>query len=305
VLLLSAYTFALSDRHLQVLLIYALFVILAILLLLVPRWAKPTSEIASTWGKLPLYLLLNLIFLIAIWLPTTWHILTLLLVVIGGAACWELNRALGLRQRECVVLVGVTVGLIVIADFWASMGFMQIWLATLLGVLALISLVSSGDWLGRRVLSLAGGVVYLPICLAALLWLWHKDEGGFHTVFLYMVIAANDAFAQIIGKQIGRHSLAPSINPGKTIEGAIGGLVFAVALGTGLSQAVGWSYMHGAMISFALGLAGIIGDLTESSWKRALGLKDFSTLLGSQGGVLDRFDALIFAAPVYVLLSGL
>jgi phosphatidate cytidylyltransferase len=54
-----------------------------------------------------------------------------------------------------------------------------------------------------------------------------------------------------------------------------------------------------------IGLAGLIGDLSESSWKRALGLKDFSSALGAQGGVLDRFDALFFAAPIFFLLAGL
>ena len=69
-----------------------------------------------------------------------------------------------------------------------------------------------------------------------------------------------------------------------------------------MSQTVGWSYVVGAAMGMVIGLAGLIGDLTASGWKRALRLKDFSGLLGAHGGVLDRFDALIFAAPVFYLL---
>lgn len=122
-------------------------------------------------------------------------------------------------------------------------------------------------------------------------------------MFFYLIIASNDAFAQITGQLFGWRQLAPRISPGKTIGGALGGIVCAALLGALLSTTVGWPVLLGAGIGAAVAIAGQIGDLVESSWKRALGVKDFSNLLGAQGGVLDRFDGLLFAAPVCYLLA--
>jgi phosphatidate cytidylyltransferase len=79
-------------------------------------------------------------------------------------------------------------------------------------------------------------------------------------------------------------------------------VLFAAAMGMALSQATGFTYLAGAVFGFILGLASLVGDLTASMWKRAMNIKNYSTLLGAQGGVLDRFDSLFFAAPVFYLL---
>ena len=125
---------------------------------------------------------------------------------------------------------------------------------------------------------------------------------GFASVYLYLVVATNDALAQITGELFGRRPLIPKISPAKTVEGAAGGMLFAAAMGLALSGVMGWGYLLGAFLGLVLGAAGLVGDLTASAWKRALGLKNFSNLLGPQGGVLDRFDGLIFASPVFYLL---
>jgi phosphatidate cytidylyltransferase len=289
------------DRHLYVLLIYTVFLVVASLLALARRWLRPRSIVASVWKKYPTYILLNLTFLLAAWLPHRLHALALLLAVIAGIVSWEISRALDLSMLERWMLPVATTGLIIIAEWVALAPFIKIWLATLLGGVVATTLGGPQDRLGRRVVGLASCLVYTPMCLVSLLWLWHTDEGDFRAVFLYFVIAANDAFAQIIGQLIGRHYLAPHISPSKTIEGAVGGLLIAATLGASLSSTIGWSVIPGAVMGIVIGLAGLIGDLIESGWKRALGLKDFSPLLGVHGGVLDRFDALIFAAPIFFL----
>ncbi|MGB9633830.1 MAG: phosphatidate cytidylyltransferase, partial [Chloroflexaceae bacterium] len=114
-------------------------------------------------------------------------------------------------------------------------------------------------------------MVYLPVCLAPLLWIWYGEDGGFQVVFLYLIVAGNDAFAQIIGQLSGGRLLAPQISPGKTIAGAVGGFVCAIVLGGVLSATIGWSFATGACVGAALGIAGQVGDLVESSWKRAPG----------------------------------
>jgi phosphatidate cytidylyltransferase len=192
--------------------------------------------------------------------------------------------------------------LILAAEWLPVAVWMKIWLAVILGGATVSALTGQRDRFGRLIASLAGCIVYLPVCLASVLWLWHADGGVFYVAFLYLVVATNDAFAQFTGQLFGNHSLAPRVSPAKTVEGAAGGILFAAMLGASLSLVIGWPIFYGALLGMVIGLAGLIGDLAESSWKRALGLKDFSTLLGAQGGVLDRFDSLILASPIFFLL---
>ncbi|HLB47200.1 MAG TPA: phosphatidate cytidylyltransferase [Anaerolineales bacterium] len=293
-----------ESFHRQVLFVYAGFAMLATMLALARRWIKPNGNPSDVWKKYPIYVLLNFAFLAAIWLPHTWHALSLLLAVIGCCASWELSRALGLTALEHIGLPVATAGLILVAEWLEPTSFIKIWLVIMLAAIAASGLAGRHESLGRRVVGIAGCLGYLPLCLAAFIWIWQADTGDFGAVFLYGVIATNDAFAQITGQLVGRRMLAPDISPGKTLEGAGGGLLFAAVFGASLCSTVGWSYVHGALIGAAVALAGLTGDLTVSGWKRALGLKDFSNLLGAHGGVLDRFDALIFAAPIFFLLSG-
>ncbi|MCX7598954.1 MAG: phosphatidate cytidylyltransferase [Armatimonadetes bacterium] len=113
---------------------------------------------------------------------------------------------------------------------------------------------------------------------------------------------ASDTGAFLAGGLLGRHKLAPVLSPNKTVEGAVGGLLFTVAAAALLG--IPWLRMPAATaLEFGLlvGVACQLGDLVESALKRDLGVKDFGTLLGPHGGVLDRFDGLLVAMPVAYL----
>jgi len=289
---------------------YLGFTLMAAVLALAQSRLRPRPELAegprpagvTVRQKYPAYIVINLLFLAASWLPQAWHALTALLVLLGALASREIAQALlpaGLTRRALPFL---TAGLVLAAGWLEPLAFLKVWLAVMLVLAAASALIGPLERLQRRVAALAGGAIYLPLCLAAYLWVRQTDATGFRVVFLYLTVAANDAFAQITGQFLGRRPLAPRISPGKTQEGAVGGLLFAAVVGAALSQTVGWSYAAGVGMGLVVGLAGLVGDLTASGWKRALRLKDFSGLLGAHGGVLDRFDALIFAAPVFYLL---
>jgi len=134
------------------------------------------------------------------------------------------------------------------------------------------------------------------------------SAGGLALFWTLCTAKSADIFAYFTGKAIGRHKLAPSISPGKTIEGAIGGLCGSVVVGCALKPlvgapgaALGW----GATVVFAVccSAACQLGDLVESRLKRRAGVKDSGALLPEYGGFLDMVDGLIFAAPVgYALL---
>jgi phosphatidate cytidylyltransferase len=114
------------------------------------------------------------------------------------------------------------------------------------------------------------------------------------------VIWAGDAAAYYAGRALGRHKLAPTISPNKTIEGSIAGLAGSILTGIVLGS---WLLQRQiaflAFASLAAAIAGQLGDLAESALKRSSGVKDSSSLLPGHGGMLDRLDSLIFAAPVF------
>jgi len=115
------------------------------------------------------------------------------------------------------------------------------------------------------------------------------------------MVSAADIGAYFAGRAFGRHKLAPRVSPGKTVEGALGGLAM-VALVAGCG-AVYFGLPPLILIAFglAVGIFSIIGDLTESMFKRAAALKDSGTLLPGHGGLLDRIDSVAAAAPWYAL----
>jgi phosphatidate cytidylyltransferase len=149
----------------------------------------------------------------------------------------------------------------------------------------------------------AGGfaTVYVGMPLGMLVAV-HKTFGPSVTLLLIGTIVVSDTAQYYTGRALGRHPLAPTISPKKTIEGAIGGVVFGtlfiVLLGARLYDLSPWT-----AVPFGLGvvLLGIVGDLFESRLKRAAGVKDSSHLIPGHGGVLDRIDALLFAAPAFYL----
>jgi phosphatidate cytidylyltransferase len=148
--------------------------------------------------------------------------------------------------------------------------------------------------LGSLYLGALGG------CIAALLVIEPLAEGPWRFVMLLATIMVSDTFAFFVGRALGRRRLAPTISPGKTIEGALGGLVGgivgALAVRTFAFPDVGWP--HAVVLGLAVAVAGMAGDLFESVLKRWAGVKDSGRLFPGHGGMLDRLDSLLFGAPV-------
>ena len=144
------------------------------------------------------------------------------------------------------------------------------------------------------------GVVYIPLFLACLI-LIRNAENGLQWVFILLgVVFAGDTCALYAGTFWGRHKLAPTVSPGKTVEGSIGGLVGAVLVGSAIKAVflpeIAW--LTTILFCLTVGFVAQVGDLFESVLKRASGVKDSGTLLPGHGGILDRIDALLFAGPV-------
>jgi phosphatidate cytidylyltransferase len=117
--------------------------------------------------------------------------------------------------------------------------------------------------------------------------------------FLVLVCQLSDVLQYVYGKLFGRHKIAPDVSPNKTWEGFIGGTLTATAIGTALWWMTPFTPAAAAAIAFGITLMGFAGGLVMSAIKRDRGVKDFGNLIQGHGGILDRMDSMIFAAPVF------
>jgi phosphatidate cytidylyltransferase len=180
--------------------------------------------------------------------------------------------------------------------------------AILMTALVVIAAVSTIAWRGERdALARTAAALFpalylgLPIGAMIALRALHGREALF---LLLLTVMVSDTAQYYSGRAFGRRPLAPAISPKKTVEGAIGGFVFAAAVMVGVGA--WWLPDVPTVLRAALGATlcalGIVGDLFESMLKRSAGVKDSSTLIPGHGGVLDRIDALLFAAPIYYVV---
>ena len=149
---------------------------------------------------------------------------------------------------------------------------------------------------GRSLLRAAVEGVYFLLSFGLLAFVWKSPRET--TVFVYLVVAVFDGFSQVAGQLFGQHPLARSIRPAKTVEGAMGGAALAGVVAILLRPLVNLTAAQSIEACGWIVLAGLAGDLCASWVKRRAGVKDFGTLLPGQGGILDRFDSFLFAAPV-------
>ncbi|SEP77043.1 phosphatidate cytidylyltransferase [Solimonas aquatica] len=154
-------------------------------------------------------------------------------------------------------------------------------------------------------LAALAGQVMIVSTLLSIAALHALPQGSLKLLFVLFLVFAADTGAYFAGRALGRHKLAPSISPGKTVEGALGGLALcALWAATAGAHVFG---LHGARIlvlvalSLLVAVLSIVGDLTESMLKRAAGLKDSGKILPGHGGVLDRVDSIVAALPTMVL----
>ena len=141
-------------------------------------------------------------------------------------------------------------------------------------------------------------LVYLPF-LAGFLILLARPSNGLERVMTFVVlVGCNDTFAYLTGVLIGKHPLAPKISPKKTIEGLLGSLLFTITGGAlAFHYIMGAEWWLGALAGLLTVFTATSGDLIESALKRDMAIKDMGNLLPGHGGIMDRLDSVLFAAP--------
>lgn len=246
-----------------------------------------------------------------LYLPTA--AITAVVSVLMLLGAWEWGGLLRLSDSGRIVLTLVVALLIFVAAalrsgaWFVGIDNLLIGAACLWWLIAIYWVIRfPGGWaaiMGRRDVSVVTGLLVLVAPVAAVTYLHQSDQGALLLVTFFFLVWAADTGAYIAGRTLGRRKLAPAVSPGKTVEGAIGGIVAAMCF----SAAGGWllGYESARLVAFLLlgawiAVISIVGDLTISMFKRHAGLKDSGRLFPGHGGVLDRLDSVLAAAPWFV-----
>ena len=173
----------------------------------------------------------------------------------------------------------------------------------------LLALFSKADDFKRLSAFCYGSMAYLSLPVAMMVFMYRFDffmglAGPKLILLVFALIWVNDIFAYLTGRLLGKHKLFERISPGKTIEGSIGGLVFTLVGVIVFSHYADWLSLKTAIGMGVIAVVfGTLGDLCESMLKRQAGVKDSGKLIPGHGGILDRFDSVLFAIPfVFVFL---
>jgi len=226
----------------------------------------------------------------AIWLGGWWF--TALVVFIVGLLVWELVRMLGGGPRRCLILGGLAGGLILAAKLLPpGLGLPLILLAPMAGIAVLER--------NRRLYV----VMSTFVLLAAFGLMFHRDTFGLTwMLWLILVVAVTDIFGYFAGRLIGGPKFWPKVSPKKTWAGTGAGWIGAAFVGWIFMAKTG-SGVELIGISVALSMASQMGDIAESAVKRRMGVKDSSNLLPGHGGLFDRFDGVLGAALVLLIVE--
>jgi phosphatidate cytidylyltransferase len=225
---------------------------------------------------------------------------------------WEYSRivtgANDPRHSSAIFYVGLLTGAALVGAAYtgllAIMPLIFSFSLILTGFLSFQQFQNDPD-ISRKVAIQTLGTIYIPLSISYLVLIRQEPLGAEWVFFIVCVIFAGDTAAYYTGTYWGKHKLCPAVSPGKTIEGACGGLAANIGMGLFFQSYFFPAFSLGAILTFCLviGFAGQVGDLFESVLKRSAGVKDSGGLLPGHGGILDRIDAMLFALPVAYFLK--
>lgn len=252
------------------------------------------------------------------WSQWSFGVLLALLQIVGMSEFYTLAEKHGNRPQRFVgliagmVLLGLNFAFVcddiqILGSAHRTFGAGMAFLLLLMPVMFICELYRRGENPIANIATTLLGVVYvaMPVSLMCYFPIITSDVWNPAVmIFFIFIIWANDVFAYLVGMSIGRTKLCERLSPKKSWEGFFGGVIGAVAMGLVAARMLGGSYAEWAVLALIASVTGVLGDLVESMFKRAAGVKDSGTLIPGHGGVLDRFDAMLLAAPfvfVYML----
>ena len=252
-----------------------------------------------------------------LWSQWSFGLLLALLLAVGMTELYTLAEKRGSRPQK---VVGIVTGLVLFALNFAfvsddiqilgsasrTFGCGLAFLLLLLPVMFICELYRRGENPAGNIGTTLLGVIYVAMPLSLMCYfpiIASEAWNPWMMLFYIFIIWANDVFAYLVGMSIGRHRLCERLSPKKSWEGFFGGIIGAVAMGLVAARVLEGDYAAWGGLAVVAAVAGVLGDLVESMFKRAAGVKDSGSLIPGHGGVLDRFDAMLLSAPfVFVYL---
>jgi phosphatidate cytidylyltransferase len=280
---------------------YALILLVMTLIFKLQR-----KDVKSMWTRYVTWFLIIPPLLIPLLYSKT--IFQVVVFVLSLFCLHEYSRVVGLwKDRYYMALCYVSIALCYVPVFLGRFGFFEV-IPVYLLILVLLVPVVRGEYehmIQKSCLAMLG-VSYFGWLFAHIGFLRNTENGIAYVFLLLILVETNDASAYIVGRLFGKNKLAPKISPNKTNEGFLGGLLMTIILSFLLRPlAPDFSIIHRVLFAAVISVGGTCGDLVMSFIKRDLGLKDFSQVLPGHGGLLDRFDSLIFVAPLFFHLVNL
>lgn len=236
---------------------------------------------------------------------------------------WSLYEFYGIVEKKNIhaskhfgIMLGILIQILIVSVLYDYTLYIS--LILLAAILIFLFIIMIDVLLGGRNLPVLAfsatisGVIYLPVLLTSLIAIrefnrifelfYDYSQAGIFMILIFGTVWVCDSAAYFIGRKFGKHKLFPRVSPKKSWEGAIAGLVFSVLF---LSISV-YAFeilpiYHGAFLGLLIGIFGQTGDLFESLLKRDAGIKDSSNILPGHGGILDRFDSIIFVGPIVLI----
>lgn len=229
----------------------------------------------------------------------------LALSVIGAN---ELYKVMEVRPKDSGISSLEIAGYVGICLYYASLVVAEgkFTLGALMVSIILIMFVyvfSYPKYHANQIMAAFFGIAYVAVMLSCVYQTRMLEGGAYHVWLIFLCSWGCDTCAYCAGKLLGKHKMAPVLSPKKSVEGAVGGVIGAIALG-----AIYGAATHGPLVAYMIicgvgALISMVGDLAASAIKRNMGIKDYGKLIPGHGGILDRFDSVIFTAPVIFYLA--
>ena len=234
------------------------------------------------------------------------YVLFFTLLCISLIGMQELYKAMGIHEDrtgllEIVGYLGAVLYYISLLLGFESYGLMAVLVSLIL--VMFVYVFTYPKYHANQVMAAFFGVVYVAVMLSFILMTRNLPDGKFIVWLIFLCSWGCDTCAYCVGMLIGKHKMAPVLSPKKSVEGGVGGVVGAALLGVIYAAATQGPMVEYAVICGIGALISMVGDLASSAIKRNQGIKDYGKLIPGHGGILDRFDSVIFTAPVIYYLA--
>ena len=234
----------------------------------------------------------------------------MLFFVVAFMALREFLSLIYIRRGDHIALVAcfyviLPIQFILVAIDWFSMFTIFIPVYAFLFLPILSALQGDAVHFLDRSTKVQWAIMIAVFCISHIPAVLTLDIEGFEggnimlMIFLILVVQASDVLQYIWGKLFGKHKIAPTLSPSKTVEGFVGGVISASVLAGLLYGLTPFTPAEAALIGFVICMMGFLGGLVMSAIKRSMGVKDWGNMISGHGGMLDRMDSLCFAAPIF------